>query len=267
METRLFYRVPNLQFFKYPINKEMDDPSHIPPTASERRHRALTNTSRGRGRGRGRGIGRGDDIVLEEARQILEEDVIDNGSGDDDDAADVNQAEEVLTGLFPGGPLDPSILKSFKAHIAVAIWEQKERNPLRCYNHASKILELRWWSRTDNRRFRDIVQLSGLSSLVHCTYRFVNRIVISAFVERWQPETNTFHLTVGEMTMTLDDVGTILGTPITGRSVSAATLTNQQAHALVVDALGVDDAEATEELSPARGQSVKLEWLRTKFSG
>ncbi|CAL5398054.1 unnamed protein product [Camellia sinensis] len=245
----------------------MDDPSHIPPTALERRHRALTNTSRGRGRGRGRGIGRGDDIVLEEARQILEEDVIDNGSGDDDDAADVNQAEEVLTGLFPGGPLDPSILKSFKAHIAAAIWEQKERNPLRCYNHASKILEWRWWSRTDNRRFRDIVQLSGLSSLVHYTYRFVNRIVISAFVERWQPETNTFHLTVGEMTMTLDDVGTILGTPITGRSVSAATLTNQQAHALVVDALGVDDAEATEELSLARGQSVKLEWLRTKFSG
>ncbi|XP_028071172.1 protein MAIN-LIKE 1-like [Camellia sinensis] len=69
------------------------------------------------------------------------------------------------------------------------------------------------------------------------------------------------------MTMTLDDVGTILGIPITGRSVSAATLIDQQAHALVVDALGVDDAKATEELSSARGQSVKLEWLRTKFSG
>ncbi|XP_028108507.1 protein MAIN-LIKE 1-like [Camellia sinensis] len=219
---------------------EMDDPSRIPPTTSERRCRALTNPARARGRGRGRGRGRdrgrGDDIVLEEAPQILEEDVIDNGSGDDDDATDVNQVDE-------------------------------ERNPLRCYNHASKILEWRWWSRTDNRRFRDIVQQSGLSSLVHCTYRFVNRIVISAFVERWQPETNTFHLTVGEMTMTLDDVGTILGIPITGRSVSAATLTDQQAHAFVVDALGVDDAEATEELSSARGQSVKLEWLQTKFNG
>ncbi|GMP73030.1 hypothetical protein CsSME_00030893 [Camellia sinensis var. sinensis] len=64
----------------------MDDPSHIPPTALERRCRALTNTSRGRGRGRGRG----DDIVLDEARQILEDDVIDNGSGDDDDTADVD---------------------------------------------------------------------------------------------------------------------------------------------------------------------------------
>ncbi|CAL5381876.1 unnamed protein product [Camellia sinensis] len=146
----------------------MDDPS---PTTSERRRRALTNPARARGRGRGRGRGRdrgrGDDIVLEEAPQILEEDVIDNGSGDDDDATDVNQVEEVLTGPFPGGPSDPSVLKSFKAHIAAAIWDQKERNPLRCYNHASKILEWRWWSRTDNRRFRDIVQQSGLSSLVH----------------------------------------------------------------------------------------------------
>ncbi|XP_028106926.1 protein MAIN-LIKE 1-like [Camellia sinensis] len=206
--------------------------------------------------------------MLEEAPQILEEDVINNGSGDDDDDDDDDdQAEEVLTGPFPGGPSDSSGLKSFKAHIATTIWEQKERNPLRCYNHASKILEQWWWSRTDNRRFRDIVQQSGLSSLVHCIYHFVSRIVIFAFVERWQPETNTFHLTVGEMTMTLDDVGTILGIHITGRLVSAIILTDQQAHTLVVVALGVDDAEATEELSSARGQLVKLEWLRSKFSG
>ncbi|XP_028051339.1 protein MAIN-LIKE 1-like [Camellia sinensis] len=204
----------------------MDDPSRIPPTASKRRRRALTNPvcARGRGRGRGRDRGRGHGIVLEEAPQILEEDVVDNASGDDDDdATDVDQVEEVLTGLFPRGPSDPSVLKSFKAHIAATTWDQKERNPL--------------------------------------------RIVISAFVERWQPETNTFHLIVGEMTMTFDDVGTILGIPITGKSVSAATLTDQQAHTLVVAALGVNDAEAIEELSSARGQSIKLEWLRTKFSG
>ncbi|XP_028076524.1 protein MAIN-LIKE 2-like [Camellia sinensis] len=69
------------------------------------------------------------------------------------------------------------------------------------------------------------------------------------------------------MTMTLDDVGTILGILITGKSVSATTLTDQQAHALVVAALGVDNAKVIEELSSARGQSMKLEWLRSKFSG
>ncbi|CAL5400113.1 unnamed protein product [Camellia sinensis] len=108
----------------------MDDPSRIPLISSERRCYALTNTSRGRGQGRGRGRGRGrgwgNDIVLEEAPQILEENVIDNGSGDDDDVADVDQGKEVLTSPFPGRLSDPSVLKSFKAHIATAIWEQKE---------------------------------------------------------------------------------------------------------------------------------------------
>ena len=52
--------------------------------------------------------------------------MFDNGSGDDDDAVNVDQADkEVLSSPFPRGPLDPSILKSFKAHIAATIWEQK----------------------------------------------------------------------------------------------------------------------------------------------
>ncbi|XP_028053413.1 uncharacterized protein LOC114257808 [Camellia sinensis] len=43
--------------------------------------------------------------------------------GDDDDVANVDQVEEVLTGPFPGGPSDPSVLKSFKAHIAATTWD------------------------------------------------------------------------------------------------------------------------------------------------
>ncbi|THG21498.1 hypothetical protein TEA_011170 [Camellia sinensis var. sinensis] len=124
--------------------REMDDPSHIPPTAPERRHHALTNPICARGQGRGRGH----DIMLEEAPQILEEDVIDNALGDDDAAADVDQVEEALTGPFPRGPSDPSILKSFKAHIAAAIWDQKGQQideagpssiPFRTYNRRRRV--------------------------------------------------------------------------------------------------------------------------------
>ncbi|KAI8023953.1 Perakine reductase [Camellia lanceoleosa] len=71
--------------------------------------------------------------------------------------------------------------------------------------------------------------MSGLAQLARCTYRFVNKIVVSSFVERWQPETNTFHLTVGEMTITLDDVATILGLPIVGKSISVRKLSERRA--------------------------------------
>ncbi len=43
--------------------------------------------------------------------------------------------------------------------------------------------------------------------------------LISAFVERWQPETNTFHLPFGEMTITLHDVWYLLRIPVTGAPV------------------------------------------------
>ena len=41
--------------------------------------------------------------------------------------------------------------------------------------------------------------------------------LISAFVERWYGETNSFNLPVGEMTITLDDVSSLLHLPILGQ--------------------------------------------------
>lgn len=46
----------------------------------------------------------------------------------------------------------------------------------------------------------------------------VNRSLISAFVERWHPETNSFHMPFGEMTVTLHDVALILGLPVVDRT-------------------------------------------------
>ncbi|QHN91897.1 uncharacterized protein DS421_17g578980 [Arachis hypogaea] len=42
----------------------------------------------------------------------------------------------------------------------------------------------------------------------------------SALVECWRPETHTFHLLVGEVTVTLEDVNYILGLPINGEAVT-----------------------------------------------
>jgi hypothetical protein len=42
----------------------------------------------------------------------------------------------------------------------------------------------------------------------------MNAAALTALVDRWRPETHTFHLRAGEMTSTLQDVSMILGLPI-----------------------------------------------------
>ncbi|RYR59165.1 hypothetical protein Ahy_A05g024999 isoform B [Arachis hypogaea] len=44
--------------------------------------------------------------------------------------------------------------------------------------------------------------------------------LVSAIVERWRPETHTFHMPFGECTVTLQDVAFQLGLPVDGEAVS-----------------------------------------------
>ena len=44
--------------------------------------------------------------------------------------------------------------------------------------------------------------------------------LLTALVDRWRPETHTFHLPCGEMTITLQDTAMILGLPLEGEPVT-----------------------------------------------
>ncbi|XP_028077085.1 protein MAIN-LIKE 1-like [Camellia sinensis] len=74
-------------------------------------------------------------------------------------------------------------------------------------------------------------------------------------------------MTVGEMTLTLDNVGTILGLPIIGKSVSIPDVTDHHGVTLLVYGLGITERAAHEEVSSVGGNSVRLEWLRSQFAG
>ena len=105
---------------------------------------------------------------------------------------------------------------------------------------------------------RYIIKHSGLYSLSSCSYKFVNKVVVSAFVERWQPETNSFHMPFGEMPVSLDDVSTILGIPVTSTSVLTNKLSRDEAAKVLVKSLGVSEDGTVVEVKGARAN--QCEW-------
>ncbi|XP_028125315.1 protein MAIN-LIKE 2-like [Camellia sinensis] len=171
----------------------------------------------------------------------VEDDDVDNDIGVEADLMEDDvSVDDDNTELVPSAPKDPSLLISFRNHVAAVVWKKKERGPLKCLNRSQKLAKWPWMSSTlENGRWRHLVEQSGLSVLIDHTYRYGNRVAIFAFVERWHPKTNTFHMPDGEMTITLDDVRTILGIPVTGRALSCPKSTRYEAAELVSATLGV----------------------------
>ncbi|XP_058722288.1 protein MAIN-LIKE 1-like [Vicia villosa] len=78
----------------------------------------------------------------------------------------------------------------------------------------------------------------------------VDTHLLSTFVERWHPETSSFHKSFGKMTITLDDVSCLLHVPIRGELVDPDfVVTDYDAIHNVVELFGVSLSEASEEAS------------------
>ena len=92
------------------------------------------------------------------------------------------------------------------------------------------------------------VEKSGLLPLCSIGYEVADKGLIIAFVERWHKDTNSFHLPVGEMTITLDDVSSILHIPIVGQFPTYEALSYDEAKDLLIELLGVSETKANEEL-------------------
>ncbi|QHO06375.1 uncharacterized protein DS421_14g454120 [Arachis hypogaea] len=55
------------------------------------------------------------------------------------------------------------------------------------------------------------------------------KVLVNALIERWHPDTHTFHLLIGECAVTLEDVAIILGLPTDGLPVTGMTMSSFEA--------------------------------------
>ena len=109
------------------------------------------------------------------------------------------------------------------------------------------------------------LERAGLWHVANIPFFEYDTALISALVERWRPETHTFHLPFGECTITLQDVAFQLGLRIDGEPVSGCT-TNWETHwnrdvlSFCRELLGVVPPD-----SELQGSSVTLTWLGSEF--
>ncbi|XP_006591665.1 protein MAIN-LIKE 2-like [Glycine max] len=232
---------------------EADVPRRRRPTASARRQRVTQR--------------------VEDVPQ-LPEDVphVSNGSPEMTGAADGVETDRVasdgsLGALaddegFPGGPRDPSVLIEFVDHVAHNIWSGQERPDLKLVSHGRKVDK---FGRPDA-EIEGVIVATGLDPLIRCSVITIDPGLIFAFVERWHRETSSFHLPVEEVTITLDDVSSLLHILITGALHSFKQLVTSNAVALLTKLLKVTPDEATAETRQAfrdLGQAGAFSWGAT----
>ncbi|KAL6848121.1 hypothetical protein ACP4OV_022249 [Aristida adscensionis] len=101
--------------------------------------------------------------------------------------------------------------------------------------------------------------LMGLVNICRAGLPSIDRALVSALVDRWRPETHTFHMPCGEVTITLQDVAMILGLPIAGRAVTITPTESQ--NELVERYLG--RAPPTDSRSRP---GLRVSWVRAEFN-
>ncbi|CAA0277808.1 unnamed protein product [Arabidopsis thaliana] len=164
------------------------------------------------------------------------------------------EVQSLLNFDLDPGPVDQSILVWQHEHRSAAIWEDEV--PPRELTCRHKLLGMRDWP-LDPLVCQKLIEF-GLYGVYKVAFIQLDYALITALVERWRPETHTFHLPAGEITVTLQDVNILLGLRVDGPAGTGSTKYNWAD--LCEDLLG--HRPGPKDL---HGSHVSLAWLRENF--
>ncbi|XP_006598555.1 protein MAIN-LIKE 1-like [Glycine max] len=112
---------------------------------------------------------------------------------------------------FGGGPIDLSLIRSYRDQYVGHVWIRQSRPKMKLVIHDGQVLPLLTESTV-----KAYVLRSGLSTLVTMWYPATNKGFVNTHVERCHQEISSFHLPVGNITITLDYVLRFLLLLVTG---------------------------------------------------
>ncbi|XXG53962.1 hypothetical protein AAC387_Pa03g1966 [Persea americana] len=160
--------------------------------------------------------------------------------------------------MAKGSKLKPEdkLLYEQDSHVSKPILNGVEPEAYRCINtNPDKDI----WELTN--RQKEIVRDVGLANISEIDYMRIHHALISGLVERWRPETNTFHLPTGEATVTLEDVAYIYGLPIDGIPITSRTFPKSLVPEVCKELLGIAPCPSKDNI----GITIEFKWLEDNF--
>lgn len=96
-------------------------------------------------------------------------------------------------------------------------------------------------------------------------YTIINHGMLLAFIERWHLEVSSFHLLQDDMSITLDDVSSLLHLWIKGRLLDHSRMSRPDALYMMVTYSGTDLEDDLKELEDTKGCHARFPFLEKLY--
>ena len=117
------------------------------------------------------------------------------------------------------GPIDGDVLWMQAKHVSEHVWNGEEDRKL----HIRRAVPTYQGEEEIPEEIIPLLRQCGFYWIIKMGYLKINASLITALIERWRPETHTFHMRCGECTITLQDVSVLLGMCVDGAPLIGQT--------------------------------------------